>query len=164
VALGAALLAIGIWRLAWPALLDEGTALRARHRWAAIEASFDGRTRLLLWKPAPPFAAISPIEGAPNGLHLGAGGAGLSRARVRLGGGPVPAGRYTIAVNVTDEGPTPAHFTLAGAAIDLAPGGHGSLVTVVTQRAGFLDLDAQLNGGRVWIDGARVQIERRPGS
>ena len=94
-------------------MLDAGTGLRARHRWAVTEAQLDERTRLLLWGPAPPLAAQSPLAGSPEGVHVRVGDGGRPTAlRLRLGGGPLPAGRYAIHFRL--EAPTAARFSLAG--------------------------------------------------
>ncbi len=70
------------------------------HRWAATEAAFqvgpESGTRLLLWRPTTPFSGTSPIDGAPNGLHLTTGSDGSARSRVRLGGGALFPGDYVV--------------------------------------------------------------------
>ena len=94
-AVGPALVLVVVWRLAWPAMLDAGTGLRARHRWAVSEVAVDGRQRLLLWAPVPPLAAESPLAGSPEGVRVRTDGDDRpATLRLRLGGGPLSAGRY----------------------------------------------------------------------
>ena len=57
----------------------------------------------LLWRPAPPFPAPSPIEGAPDGVHLRVGADGGARARVRLAGEPIPTGVYVLSITATSD-------------------------------------------------------------
>ncbi|HVV51469.1 MAG TPA: hypothetical protein VHO06_17500 [Polyangia bacterium] len=162
-ALGAGLAALLLWDLGWPAIVDGGRALRAAHRWAAIEAAFASpagpATRLLLWRPTPPFAASSPIEGAPNGLHLKVGAGGVARAHVRLGGGPVPAGAYTLAVRVADEAAQPVRLLLAGTAAEVATGAPADEAATTASTRGRLELDVALSGppgASVWLSDPRI--------
>ena len=70
---------------------------RARHRWAVTEVELDGRTRTLLWAPAARRlrGAVSPLAGAPNGVHLRVGDDGEPTAlRAAARRRPAPGGRY----------------------------------------------------------------------
>jgi hypothetical protein len=165
--LGAALLVVGLWRLAWPALLDGGRALRARHRWAATEVSWlappGSRPRLLLWRPAPPYPIPSPIEGAPNGLHVRVGADGAARAHVRLGGGPVPAGDYLLSMTATNEGDAPVRLLAGDREVEVDPRAPAAIdvpLTVgPTHGVGLLELDLALRGSpsaSLWISGERI--------
>jgi hypothetical protein len=162
-ALGLALALVVGWRMAWPAFLDVGHALRARHRWAATEAVFqtgsESGTRLLLWKPRPPLSATSPIDGAPNGLHLTTGADGSARARVRLGGGALAPGNYVVALKATDEAASAARLSFAGNTFDLPPGVAVGVEAPVTYRGGPLELDVSLTGPpalSIWLAEARM--------
>ncbi|HVZ85709.1 MAG TPA: hypothetical protein VHG72_01995 [Polyangia bacterium] len=150
-ALGAALALVVVWRLAWPAVLAVGDGLRARHRWAAVEVATNAGTRLLMWRPAPPLAPRSPVEGAPNGLHLTTGDAGTSRLHVRAGGGALPAGPQRLTADVTGEGTTAVRLTIAGVNVEVAPGAH----LPVTVPLATTDFDVVLEGapgGRMWLE------------
>jgi hypothetical protein len=162
-ALAPALVLLVVWRLGWPALLDAGTGLRARHRWAVSEAAVDGRTRLLLWAPAPPLAAQSPLAGSPEGVRVRTDGEGQASAlRVRLGGGPLPAGRYGLHFRL-EAASGAARFNMAGAAADVPPGASATLDAAVTHPGGPLTLFATTSGsagGSVWIGEATVKTLR----
>ncbi len=152
-----------LWFLGWPAALAYGKTMRDRHRWAATEATIEGRTRLLLWKPEPPFSAVSPIQGAPSGLHLRTGDDGLARARVRLGQGALPAGDYRIVLQVSPETSNPARITLGAlgsdGAVDIPPGPTVVVEGQIAHEGGPLAFDAVLWGAphtSVWIDQARI--------
>ena len=153
-ALAPALLLVVVWRLGWPALLDAGTSLRARHRWAVSEAELDGRRRLLLWAPAPPLAAWSPLAGSPEGVRVRTDGEGrASPLRLRLGGGPLPAGRYGLHFRL-EAASGAARFTLADAAANVSAGAPATLDADVTHAGGPLTLSATTSGsagGSVWI-------------
>jgi hypothetical protein len=156
-----------LWLLGWPAILDGGKTMRARHRWAATEATLDGRTRLLLWRSAPPLPAVSPIQGAANGLHLQTGIDGVARARVRLGEGALAAGSYRLVLRVAAETPNPVRLSLGAlgseAAIDVAPGPAVTVERQIAHAGGPLAFDAALRGvplTSVWIDQAR--LDRAP--
>jgi hypothetical protein len=165
--LGAALVVVVLWRLCWPALLDGGRALRARHRWAATEVSWlvppGSRPRLLLWRPAPPYPVPSPIEGAPSGVHVRVGADGAARAHVRLAGGPVPAGRYVLSITATNEGDAPVRFLGGDRDVEVDPGAPAAIdvpLTVdPTTPLGLLELDLALRGSpnaSLWISGERI--------
>jgi hypothetical protein len=158
-----ALIGIVLWHLLWPELLDGGRALRARHRWAATEVSWlvppGGRPRLLLWRPAPPYPMPSPIEGAPNGVHLRAGADGTARAHVHLGGGPVPAGKYVLSLTATDEGQAPLRFEVGGQAVEIDPRAPAAIDIPLSHQAGSIEFDVALRGPpqtSVWISGERI--------
>jgi len=158
-ALGPALALIVVWRLAWPALLEGGDGLRARHRWAAVEVATDDGTRLLMWKPAPPFSPRSPVEGAPNGLHLATGEGPEARVRVRFGGGALPASARRLTADVTGEGTAPVRLTIAGTAIDVAPGARAPITIPLAPTGESLDFDVALSGppgGRLWLERFRL--------
>jgi hypothetical protein len=161
--LGAALIVVVLWRLVWPALLDGGRALRARHRWAATEVSWRlspaVETRLLLWRPAPPYPLPSPIEGAPNGVHLRVGADGTARAHVRLAGGSVPPGRYVLSITATDEGEAPVRLSLADLDVAVDPRAPAAIDLPLTHAGGPLELDVALRGSpnaSLWISGERI--------
>jgi hypothetical protein len=152
-----------IWWLAWPRLLEAGQGWRARHRWAATEVTVVGRTRLLLWRPAPPYPTVSPIHGAPSGLHLQAGDDGTARARVRLGEGDLPAGAYRLALRVAAESGSPGRLALGvgdvAAPIEVPPSGSTSIDSAIAHAGGPLDFELVFTGppqASIWIDGARI--------
>lgn len=157
-ALGPALALVIVWRLAWPAVLDAGTGLRARHRWAVTEAEMDGGRRLLLWAPAPPFshsAAASPLAGSPEGVHVVQGGPAQSTAlRLRLGGGSVPAGRYHVHFRLDAQ--TVARFALAGTSVDVSPGAPAIFDAELSHPGGPLTLSSTVTGA-LWIGEARIE-------
>jgi len=158
-----------IWWLAWPRLLEAGRGWRARHRWAATEVALAGHTRLLLWRPEPPYPTVSPIHGAPSGLHLQAGDDGTARAAVRLGEGELAAGAYRLALRVAAESASPGRLSLglgdAGAPVDLPPAGSTSparstsIDRAFAHPGGPLDFEIVFTGpprASIWIDGARI--------
>ncbi len=152
-----------LWRLGWPAVLDAGQTLRTRHRWAATEVTLDGHTRLLLWRPAPPFSARSPVEGAPNGLHLQTGDDGVARAEVRLGEGALAAGTYRVRLQVAPETNRPMRVSLGSAgsesAADIPLGPPVAVERQIVHTGGPLAFEATLWGApqaSVWIDEARI--------
>ncbi len=166
--LGLAVGLVVLWRFGWPATVDLGKAMRARHRWAAIEVTLDGHTRLLLWKPAAPLAAVSPIQGAPNGVHLQTGDDGVASAHVRLGEGALPAGSYRIVLQVAAETAGPARLSLGGGGGDGGPdvgvaiplGPPRMVDRQIAHPGGPLAFDAALRGAphtSVWIDRARIE-------
>jgi hypothetical protein len=152
-----------IWWLAWPRLLEAGQGWRARHRWAATEVTVAGRTRLLLWRPAPPYPKVSPIPGAPSGLHLQAGDDGTARAAVRLGEGELAAGAYRLALRVAAESGSPGRLSLGvgdvGAPVDVTPTGSISVDRAIAHGGGPLNFEIVFTGpprASIWIDGARI--------
>jgi len=160
--LAAALVVVVLWRFVWPALLESGRALRARHRWAAIEvgwlAPLGSRPRLLLWRPAPPFAARSPIEGAPDGVHLQVGADGVARARVRLAGEPIPAGAYVLSITATYQGDAPVRLSCGDRDVEL--GRNGAAIDIrLVHAGGPLEFDVTLRGppdASIWLSGERM--------
>ncbi|HEY6478193.1 MAG TPA: hypothetical protein VI456_16560, partial [Polyangia bacterium] len=167
--LAAALAVVGIWRFAWPALLDGGRALRARHRWAATEVSWltppGSRPRLLLWRPAPPYPMRSPIEGAPNGVHLEVGDGGVARAHVRLAGGPIPAGAYLLSVTATYGGEAPVRLSCGDRDVVVDRSAPSALDVHLVHPGGPLEFDVALQGSphaSVWISGERISAFDSP--
>jgi hypothetical protein len=147
-----------LWCAGWPAIVRAGQALRARHRWAAIEADVDGGTRVLLWRPAAPFDAPSPISGAPSGVHLRVTAGHRARAQVRLGGGPLPPGDYLVDMRATVEAPVVARFSLSNVSADLPPQ-PTRVAARVAHPGGAFELATALDASRdtsVWIDDVRV--------
>ncbi len=164
-ALGPALVLIVLWRIVWPAALEGGTALRAHHRWAATEAAFrrgsETGTRLLLWRPTPPFSRTSPIEGAPSGLHLRVGDEGNARVQVhvRLGGGAVGPGAYVVAMKVVNEVAEPVRLSVAGEAFDLRPGSAQKIEVRLGHADGPLEMEIALAGppgASIWLTEAGI--------
>jgi hypothetical protein len=162
-ALAPALVLVVLWRIVWPAALEGGRALRAHHRWAATEAAFqqpsETGTRLLLWRPTPPFSRTSPIEGAPSGLHLRIGDEGGARVQVRLGGGAVGGGTYVVAMKVADEVAEPVRVSFAGEVYDLQPGSPREIEVRVRHAGGPLELAVALTGSpgaSIWLAEARI--------
>jgi hypothetical protein len=154
-ALVPALVLVVVWRLAWPALLDAGAGARARHRWAVTEAALDGQTRLLMWAPAPPLAAQLPLAGSPEGVHVRAAGGAPTALRLRLGGGPLPAGAYQVQFKVEAEAGAPAQLTLADETVDVTPGTPATFDAEVSHPGGPLTLSGAATGA-VWIGEARI--------
>ena len=162
-ALAPALVLVVLWRIVWPAALEGGRALRAHHRWAATEAAFqqpsEAGTRLLLWRPTPPFSRTSPIEGAPSGLHLRIGDEGAARVQVRLGGGAVGGGTYVVAMKVADEVAEPVRVSFAGEVYELQPGSPREIEIRVRHGGGPLELEVALTGppgASIWLTDARI--------
>jgi hypothetical protein len=152
------------WRLGWPALVDGGAGLRARHRWAATEWLVDGRPRLCKWRPAGTLAPVSPIEaGAPGGLRVRAGAATPAIVEVELGGGDLPAGTYALRLRLEASGPSDVSFTLRGpheTATAVAAGGTTTtLATTLHHDGGPLHLRAETAGvapSTIWLGDARL--------
>ena len=82
-----------------------------------------------------------------------------SALRLRLGGGPLPAGRYGLHFRL-EAASGAARFTLAGAAADVSPGAPATLDADVTHPGGPLTLSATTSGsagGSVWVGEATVK-------
>jgi len=160
--LGPALVVVVAWRLAWPAVLEAGTGLRARHRWAVSEVELDGRRRLLLWAPAPPLAPQSPLAGSPEGVQVRVDGAGRATPlRLRLGGGAVPPGRYAVRFRL--EAPSAARLALAGKTVEVAAGAPAALEAEIDHPGGPMALSAATDGstaGTLWIGDAKIATLR----
>jgi hypothetical protein len=161
--LAAALAVVVIWRFAWPTLLDSGRALRARHRWAATEVAWlappGSRPRLLLWRPAAPYPMPSPIEGAPDGLHLRMGADGVARAHVRLAGGPIPAGEYALSISATYEGEASVRLSCGDRDVEIDRRAPAAIDLRLLHDSGPLELDVALRGppdASIWLAGARI--------
>ncbi len=139
----AGLVTLLVWWIGWPRVVEAGQRLRARHRWGTAEVTLatEPRPRLLLWRPAPPLAPVSPLAGAPEGVHLRAGPDGAARAQVRLAGGPLPAGSYVLAARVTPQRGG-GHVRLAGTDVDLGAGPAVDLHAPVAHAGGVLAFDA----------------------
>jgi hypothetical protein len=156
------------WRVAWPAVIDWGQSLRARHAWAVTEIAVDGRPRTLLWAPLPPRADASPVAGAPAGVHLHVSPAAPTRVRVVLGGGSLPAGEYTFALKVEADQTGAARFAISGAGIesqnvDVASPAATGLHTRVAHRGGRLELQASLTASApasIWVSDATLSEMR----
>ncbi len=162
-ALAPALFLVVLWRLVWPALLEGGRVLRAHHRWAATEAAFqrpgETTTRLLLWRPTPPFSRTSPLEGAPSGLHLRVGDDGAAQVSVRLGGGPVGAGTYGITMKAVNEAGEAARLSFANGAFELPPGSPREIEVRLAHAGGPLEFEIALDGlpgATIWLTDARI--------
>ncbi len=133
-----------MWRLATPAVLDWGVRLRAAHRWAVTTIAVDGRTRTLMWAPAAPLPAISPVVGAPNGVHLRADAERPTRLRLALGGGPLPAGDYELRLRLSTDATRAAQLSLGGSTATVAAGAPALLAAPLTHAGGPLTLAAEL--------------------
>ena len=160
-ALVPALLLVVVWRFAWPAMLQGGTGLRARHRWAVSEVQLDHRARLLLWAPVPPLAPESPLAGSPEGVRVRTDGRAPTALRLRTAGGPIPAGRYALSFRV--EAPAGGHVTLAGTGVDLDPGDARVVQAEVSHPGGPLTLSASTVGpvgGSLWFGEATMRTVR----
>jgi hypothetical protein len=159
-AVGPALVVVVVWRMAWPAMLDAGTGLRARHRWAVTEVAVDGRQRLLLWAPGPPLGAESPLAGSPEGVRVRTDGDQRpgTTLRLRLGGGPLPAGRYTLSFLV--DGISDGQVIVAGAETELGTPSYSQVLKAeVSHAGGPLTLSATIRGragGSIWIGEATI--------
>jgi hypothetical protein len=160
--LAAALVVVVLWRFVWPALLESGRALRTRHRWAAIEVGWlappGSRPRLLLWRPAPPFGARSPVEGAPDGVHLQVGADGVARARVRLAGEPIPAGAYVLSITATYQGDAPVRLLCGDRDVQIGRSGAAIDIRLIHD-GGPLEFDVTLRGppnASIWLAGERM--------
>jgi 4-amino-4-deoxy-L-arabinose transferase-like glycosyltransferase len=175
-ALGTALAFVLIWLLAWPATLEAGAGLRARHRWAATAWQVDGRARLAKWRPTDPLPPISPVEGGPAGVGLRADGARPSTAEMELGGGPLAPGTYALVLTLAAAAPARLRLrTVENATLtDVTP----TPTPTPTQpmplhhAGGILRLTAAVESGgpaTIWISDARlvgtiVSDPLRPGS
>jgi 4-amino-4-deoxy-L-arabinose transferase-like glycosyltransferase len=167
-ALAPALALVVAWRLGWPALIDAGAHLRARHRWAVTLWQVDGHARPCMWRPgaAPtsPTSPSSPILGAPNGVWLRAGARGTAAADVALGAGPLPAGTYALHLEAEASG-APARLELAAAdgtrgAVVAELGRATPLDAIVHHAGGPLRLAATLaaadGASAIWVSGGSI--------
>ena len=168
-ALGPMLVAVVAWRVAWPAALDAGRALRARHRWAVTEATLDGAPRTLLWGPAAPLAPESPISGAPNGVHLRVDPGSPTRARLMLGEGPLPPATYQVRMRLEADGGAsrfalgPPGAALAGEGDTVFPGAPATVEIRIAHPGGPLALEAAARGaapGSIWASDAAITTLR----
>jgi hypothetical protein len=158
-ALVPALVLVVVWRFAWPAVIDWGAGLRARHRWAICEAELDGHKRLLLWARQSPVAGRSPLAGAPEGVSVRDGGAAPIALRLRLGGGPLPPGRYAIEFPLEAGAGEAIHAELAGGRATLAAPARSTLTAEVAHAGGRFELTGSVSvpdGGSLWLAAPRI--------
>jgi hypothetical protein len=168
-ALAGAIVLAGVW--ACPAIAAGGAGLRARHRWAADVWRVDGAARLVKWRATEPRGPSSRVEGGPGGVRLGGGTPPLT-TELELGGGPLPAGAWTLSFNVTALAPSgPARLrvaTTSGAPLaDVAvpPGAPLHVVTAVAHAGGPLRLvmtATSADGAAVVVSEARLVREAVP--
>jgi len=156
----AGLAAIAVWWVAWPRVVQAGEALRARHRWAATEVALatEPLPRLLLWRAGPPLPAVSPLAGAPEGVHLRASGDGVARAQVQLAGGPLPAGTYQLTARAAAQ-QGGGRLGLGGTDVQVSPGQPIEVRARLSHAGGVLRFDATFAaspGDEVWIDLIRL--------
>jgi hypothetical protein len=164
-ALAPALLLIVAWRLAWPAVVDWGAGLRARHRWAVSEAEVDGRKRLLLWARQSPVPADgrSPLAGAPEGVAVRDAGPSPVALRLRLGGGPLPPGRYAIEIAMEASAGAGIRVELGGGQAAVAPGAPATLAAEIGHAGGRLALTGAVTvpeGAALWLAAPRITTLR----
>ncbi|HMF42262.1 MAG TPA: hypothetical protein VKQ32_16420, partial [Polyangia bacterium] len=89
-------------------------------------------------------AASSPLAGSPEGVQVRGEQDHPTALRLRLGGGPLPAGRF--AVHFKLEAPSASRFTLAGATAEVAAGVPTSFDAVVNHAGELLTLPATAAG------------------
>ena len=162
-ALVPALVLVVVWQVAWPAVIDWGGRLRARHRWAICEVDVDGQRRLLLWARQAPITGRSPLAGAPEGVAVRGGGAEPVALRMRLGGGPLPAGKYTIEFPVEAGAGAGYRAELAGAQAIIAPDARATLTAEIAHDGGRLALTGAVtlpDGGSLWLAAPRIVMRR----
>jgi hypothetical protein len=102
---------------------------------------------------------MSPIEGAPSGLHLHLGAEGSARAQVRLGGGAVDPGAYVVAEKVADEAAQAVRLSFADSGYDLGPGPPTEIEVRLVHAGGPLELEVALAGSpgaSIWLAEARI--------
>jgi len=117
----------------------------------------DGGRRLLLWAPAPPLAAESPLAGSPEGVHVRSrAGAAPTTLRLRLGGGPLPAGRYALGFRLEAPSGT-ARLTLAGQTAEVAAGAPATFEAPIDHSGGPLTLPVATAGSPIWIGDASLK-------
>jgi len=105
---------------------------------------------------------VSPVIGAPEGVHLRAGDSGQARAQVRLAGGPLPAGTYDLVARITAQQGA-GQAGLAGGSVDVAAGSPAELHARIVHGGGTLRFDATLAGSagaEIWID--QLHIDPAP--
>ena len=140
----AAACALGVTR-AWPALLEAGAGLRARHRWAVGVWRVDHVARLAKWRAVDARGPSSLVDGGAGGVRLGVTARRPTTASVDVDG-PLDVGTYRLALDATAS--APAHLRLAtasGAALaelDVGPGAPLAIVTAVVHAGGPLRLVA----------------------
>lgn len=164
-ALVPALLLVVVWRLAWPAAIDWGAGLRARYGWAVSEAELDGRKRLMLWARQSPAAGRSPLAGAPEGVSIRGAGAAPVALRLRLGGGPLPPGRYSVELPMEPAAGDGYRAELAGGQASLPPGAPTTLTAEIRHAGGRLALTGAVtvpDGGSLWVAAPRITRLSKP--
>jgi hypothetical protein len=173
-ALGGVVVLAGAW--AWPALLDAGAALRARHRWGATVWRVDHVPRLAKWRATDAQTTRSPVEAGSGGVRLTTDGQRPTTISVELGGGPVAAGTYALALDATAKAPVTVRLTAADGAViaevAVSPEAPLHVLTILVHGGGVLRLTATLTGGSdasVLVSDVQLNREpapdpRRPGS
>jgi hypothetical protein len=159
---GAATAALIGW--AWPAMAGAGAALRARHRWAAAVWRVDGENRLAKWR-AETATARSPLEGGAGGVRLRVEGAGPTTAVVELGGAPLPAGNYELALAATATAAARLRVTsppgTVVADVALAPNAPAKVLTLIVHPGGPLLAGVSLSSGAAVIHDVLLTREAR---
>jgi len=79
--------------------------------------------------------------------------------RLRLGGGPLPAGPYEVHFRLEAEASAPAQLTLADETVDVAPGTPTTLDAEVSHPGGPLTLSGAATGA-IWIGEAKIATAR----
>jgi 4-amino-4-deoxy-L-arabinose transferase-like glycosyltransferase len=185
-ALAGAVLLAGV--LVWPAIVDGGAALRARHRWAVDVWRVDGAARLAKWSAADVRGPSSRVEGGPGGVRLGADDGGRAKTfDVELAGGALPPGTWVLAFNATSFAATtsaattsapassapaasaPARLRVATAGgawladVAVTPGAPLPIVTAVAHAGGPLRLTATVTSAApATILVSDVRLDREP--
>ncbi len=162
-ALVPALVLVVVWHVAWPAVIDWGAGLRARHRWAISEAEVDGHKRLLLWARQAPVTGGSPLAGAPEGVSIRHGGTAPVALRMRLGGGPLPPGKYTIDFPLEAGAGDGYRAEIGGGQATLAAEARATLTAEIAHAGGRLALSGAVfvpDGGRLWLAAPRIVTRR----
>ena len=162
-ALVPALVLVVVWRVAGPAVIDWGAGLRARHRWAICEAELDGQRRLLLWARQAPAAGRSPLAGAPEGVSVRDAGATPVALRLRLGGGPLPPGKYTLEFPLEAGAGDGYRAEMAGSQAAVSPQAQATLTAEIAHPGGRLALTGSVlvpDGGSLWLAAPRIVTGR----
>jgi hypothetical protein len=148
---------------AWPAALDAGASLRARHRWGWTIFHADHAARLAKWRAARPDRRVSPVEGGAGGARLTLDGGQPTEAVVELGA--LEAGTYELALEATSTVATRLDLRLeAGAPVAqlaVPPTEPLKALTAIVHPGGELRLVATLRGaqpGTVVV--TRMELQR----
>jgi hypothetical protein len=92
-------------------------------------------------------------------VHVRAGAAAPPTAlRVRLGGGPLPAGKYALRFRM-ESASGAARFWLAGKTGDVVAGTPAAFEAEIDHPGGPLTLAAATAGSAIWIGEATVKSE-----